>query len=179
MAGQAWILRMKTKRWIVDAAMVLLLPVLMAYSLVGEALHEVVGTLMLVLFLLHHWLNRAWLKGLFRGRYTPRRVFQTAINLLLLTLTDEELAAIAKVDNGQRYYHASEEALQGYLRLQRTAVTAYRDGAAAPSHRISMSMILEFDLINGISQSSIFAVDAGSCRRPPGSSPGRCDRSFQ
>ena len=64
--------------------MVVLLPVLMAYSLVGEAFHEVAGTLMLALFLLHHWLNRAWLKGLFRGRHTARRVFQTAINLLLL-----------------------------------------------------------------------------------------------
>lgn len=75
---------MKTKRWIVDAIMVVLLPLLMAYSLVGEACHEVVGTLMLCLFITHHWLNRAWLKGLFRGRYTPRRAFQTAVNLLLL-----------------------------------------------------------------------------------------------
>ena len=75
---------MKTRRWIVDAAMVVLIPVLMAYSLVGEAFHEIVGTLMLCLFLMHHWLNRAWLRGLFRGRYTPRRVFQTTVDLLLL-----------------------------------------------------------------------------------------------
>ena len=46
-----------TKRRILDAAMVLLLPLLMAYSLIGEAFHEVAGTLMLVLFLLHHWMN--------------------------------------------------------------------------------------------------------------------------
>ena len=75
---------MKTKRRIVDAAMVLLLPLLMAYSLVGESFHEVAGTLMLVLFAAHHWLNRGWLKNLFRGNYTPQRAFQTALNLLLL-----------------------------------------------------------------------------------------------
>ena len=37
------------------------------------------------------------------------------IDIFDFTLTDEELAAIAKVDNGQRYYTASEEALAGYL----------------------------------------------------------------
>lgn len=64
--------------------MLLLLPLLMAYSLIGEAFHEVAGTLMLVLFLLHHWFNRTWWKSLFIGRYSPQRVFQTALNLLLL-----------------------------------------------------------------------------------------------
>ena len=64
--------------------MLLLLPLLMAYSLIGEAFHEAVGTLMLMLFLLHHWFNRAWWKSLFKGWYSPQRIFQTALNLLLL-----------------------------------------------------------------------------------------------
>lgn len=72
------------KRRILDAAMVLLLPLLMAYSLIGETFHEVAGTLMLLLFLLHHWMNLAWWKNLFKGQYSPQRVFQTALNLLLL-----------------------------------------------------------------------------------------------
>ena len=42
---------MKAKRRIIDAGMVILLPALMAYSLVGEMFHEIAGTLMLVLFL--------------------------------------------------------------------------------------------------------------------------------
>ena len=70
---------MKTKRMILDAAMLLLLPLLMAYSLIGEAFHEVAGTLMLALFLLHHWLNRSWWKALFKGRYcanTHKRVLK-------------------------------------------------------------------------------------------------------
>ena len=64
--------------------MVLLLPLLMAYSLIGEAFHEVAGTLILALFLLHHWMNRTWWKNLFKGQYSPQRVFQTVLNLLLL-----------------------------------------------------------------------------------------------
>ena len=75
---------MKNKRLLIDAAMAVLLPMLMAYSLIGETFHEIAGSLMLCLFLAHHWLNRAWFKGLFRGRYTPRRAFQTAVDLLLL-----------------------------------------------------------------------------------------------
>ena len=75
---------MKTKRMILDAAMLLLLPLLMAYSLIGEAFHEVAGTLMLALFLLHHWLNRSWWKVLLKGRYSLQRIFQTTLNLLLL-----------------------------------------------------------------------------------------------
>ena len=69
---------------ILDAAMLLLLPLLMAYSLIGEAFHEVAGTLMLALFLLHHWLNRSWWKVLLKGRYSLQRIFQITLNLLLL-----------------------------------------------------------------------------------------------
>lgn len=75
---------MKNKRIFIDMAMVVLLPMLMAYSLIGETFHEIAGTLMLCLFLAHHWLNRAWFKGLLRGRYSLRRVFQTAIDIFLL-----------------------------------------------------------------------------------------------
>jgi hypothetical protein len=56
----------------------------MAYSLIGERFHEIAGSLMLVLFVVHHRLNRTWTRNLFRGRYTARRVFQTAVNLLLM-----------------------------------------------------------------------------------------------
>ena len=37
------------------------------------------------------------------------------IDIFDSTLTDEDLAAIAKVDVGRRYYTATEEALAGYL----------------------------------------------------------------
>lgn len=75
---------MKKKiRIVVDCGMVLLLPLLMAYSLVGEASHEYLGIGMFVLFAAHHILNAAWWKHLLRGRYTPLRIFGTAVNLAL------------------------------------------------------------------------------------------------
>ncbi len=45
---------------IIDITMAVLLPLLMAYSLIGEAFHEVVGTAIFVLFIVHHILNRKW-----------------------------------------------------------------------------------------------------------------------
>ena len=74
---------MKKKRILIDAAMTVLLPCLMAYSLIGETFHEVAGVAMLALFIAHHILNRGWFKGLFRGRYSPYRAFTTALDLLL------------------------------------------------------------------------------------------------
>ena len=74
---------MKRKRVLIDAAMTALLPCLMAYSLIGETFHEIMGVAMLGLFIAHHILNRTWFKGLFRGRYSPYRAFMTGVNLLL------------------------------------------------------------------------------------------------
>ena len=69
---------------IIDAAMLILLPLLMAYSLIGETAHEWLGLSMFLLFILHHIMNPAWLKTLFKGRYTPLRIYLTGVNLLLL-----------------------------------------------------------------------------------------------
>ena len=68
----------------VDIGMTALLFVLMAYQITGELAHEWAGAAMLVLFLAHHLLNRRWFSGLSRGRYTPLRLLQTSIDLLLL-----------------------------------------------------------------------------------------------
>ena len=73
----------KKLRIVIDIGMVLLLPLLMAYSLVGEAAHEYLGIGMFVLFAAHHSLNAAWWKRLHRGGYTPLRVLGTAVNLAL------------------------------------------------------------------------------------------------
>ena len=75
---------MKKLRMILDLVMVLLLPVLMGYSLVGELYHEIVGILMGVLFAAHLILNRKWFAAIFKGKYTARRVVTTAVNILLI-----------------------------------------------------------------------------------------------
>lgn len=65
----------------VDAAMTLALLFLMGYQLWGEAAHEWVGVGMFVLFVWHQLLNIGWYKGIFRGKYTPFRIFRLALNI--------------------------------------------------------------------------------------------------
>jgi len=71
------------KRVMIDISMMLLLLMLMAYSLIGETLHEIVGTLIFILFIVHHIINKKWTSALFKGKYKPVRVFQTVINALI------------------------------------------------------------------------------------------------
>lgn len=78
---------MKSKRIIkisIDILMTAVLLLLMAYSLVGEALHEWLGIGLFVLFILHHVLNSAWSRNLFKGKYTPFRILQTVLVVLAL-----------------------------------------------------------------------------------------------
>ncbi len=63
----------------VDAAIIAALLLLMAYGLVGEAAHEWLGMGMFALFLLHHLLNRRWIRAVPQGRYTPPRIVQTVL----------------------------------------------------------------------------------------------------
>ena len=73
----------KKLRIVIDSGMVLLLPLLMVYSLVGEAVHEYLGIVMFLLFISHHILNIAWWKHLFHGRYTLLRIVGTTVNFVL------------------------------------------------------------------------------------------------
>lgn len=73
----------KNIRILVDSGMVMLLPLLMAYSLVGETAHEYLGIGMFLLFVIHHILNIAWWKNLLRGKYTPIRIVGTVLNFAL------------------------------------------------------------------------------------------------
>lgn len=79
---------MKKKKFKImfDMGMTALLPVLMAYQLVGETVHEWIGGIMFLLFLLHHSLNLQWIKNLLKGRYSPYRVLVTMVDLLLLAV---------------------------------------------------------------------------------------------
>ena len=77
---------MKTKRlnMIVDISMVILLPMLMGYSLVGETAHEVIGIAMAALMIGHIIMNRKWFAAIFKGRYNARRMLTTVVNLSLI-----------------------------------------------------------------------------------------------
>ncbi|MBQ9022296.1 MAG: cytochrome b/b6 domain-containing protein [Eubacterium sp.] len=67
---------------ILDIAMVVLLPMLMAYSLIGETFHEVIGSVIFVLFIIHNILNRKWYRSIFASKHA-RNIFQICLNLFL------------------------------------------------------------------------------------------------
>lgn len=71
-------------RHLVDLLMTVVLVLLMAYFLTDQEIHEWLGAGMLVLFIAHHILNRKWLQALGRGKYTPFRILQTTLALLVL-----------------------------------------------------------------------------------------------
>lgn len=76
-------MKMKAKI-ILDVGMTLLFLLQMAYHLIGDSLHEWLGTVLLVLLILHNILDWKWYAGLRKGKYTLMRIMHTAINLLLL-----------------------------------------------------------------------------------------------
>ncbi|MBD5535231.1 MAG: DUF4405 domain-containing protein [Lachnospiraceae bacterium] len=69
---------------VIDAGMIILVLLQMAYHLIGDSLHEWLGIMLFVLLILHNILDRKWYSGLFKGKYTQIRFFHTAINMLLL-----------------------------------------------------------------------------------------------
>lgn len=73
----------KKRRILIDITMVILLPLLMAYSLVGEAAHEYLGIAMFLLFAVHNILNMMWWKNLFHGKYSAVRITRTIVNFVL------------------------------------------------------------------------------------------------
>lgn len=72
---------------VVDIGMTVMLLLLMAYELIGEAAHEWIGIGMFCLFLIHHILNRKWSRCVFKGKYTLFRIWQTVLVIgILLTM---------------------------------------------------------------------------------------------
>ncbi len=76
----------KYLRRVIDLVMVLLMPLLMSYSLIGEMLHEWIGISIVALFIVHHILNRNWIMNIGRGRYSVVRVLMLLVNLALFVI---------------------------------------------------------------------------------------------
>ena len=72
------------KKAILDIGMEVLFLLQMAYHLIAPALHEWLGLLLFILFVLHNILDRRWYAGLGKGAYTAKRIFHTVINFSLL-----------------------------------------------------------------------------------------------
>lgn len=67
-----------------DMIMTVAILLLMAYELIGQAVHEWIGVAVFVLFILHHLLNGHWCRSLVKGKYTAVRVLQTVLVVLVL-----------------------------------------------------------------------------------------------
>lgn len=84
----------KLKR-ILDIVMTLMLPCLMAYELIGQETHEILGLCMVSLFILHHAMNWQWHKNLFKGKYTAYRTVLTVLDILMIIVfIDQALTGI-------------------------------------------------------------------------------------
>ncbi|MFC0274463.1 DUF4405 domain-containing protein [Metabacillus herbersteinensis] len=71
-------------RLVNDLVMTVLMLIAMAYYITGNMIHEVVGVVVLVLFIVHNFLNRRWYKAILKGKQNVRRILQIGINLLFL-----------------------------------------------------------------------------------------------
>ncbi|MBD8135843.1 DUF4405 domain-containing protein [Bacillus sp. CFBP 13597] len=71
-------------RLVIDLSMTVLMLVAMAYQLTGNAMHELAGVILCLLFITHNILNRRWYKTIFKGKHNVRRILSIMVNLLFL-----------------------------------------------------------------------------------------------
>ena len=75
---------MKNKiKIIIDIVMTFLFVILMGYYVTENEVHEILGTIAFVLFIIHHILNIKWYKSIFKGKHNFQRTFHMILNLLL------------------------------------------------------------------------------------------------
>lgn len=83
------------RRIAVDLGMTVILLLLMAYELVGQAVHEWLGVGMFLLLVLHHILNGKWSRNMGKGRYTAFRILQTILVFgVLLTMLGSMVSGV-------------------------------------------------------------------------------------
>jgi hypothetical protein len=91
----------------IDLAMLILMPFLMSYSLVGETAHEWIGIAITVLFIVHQILNFGWWKNIFKGKMSAVRILITSVNFLLLA--DIILLAYSGINLSEHIFSALPE----------------------------------------------------------------------
>ena len=75
---------MKKFRIIIDVLMYIVFIVLMGHHIIENKIHEILGIIMFVLFVIHNILNIKFYKTMFKGKYNFKRFFLTSIDVLLL-----------------------------------------------------------------------------------------------
>lgn len=77
-------MKIKAVKRILDSALVVTLLLLMSFHVTQQFAHEWIGVTMLALTILHQVLNRKYYSAIFKGKYTPLRVFQLIVNVFLV-----------------------------------------------------------------------------------------------
>ena len=75
---------MKKIKIIIDVLMYFLFIILMGHHITDNLIHEILGTILFVLFIVHHLLNYHYYKTVFKGKYYIKRIIITLVDLLLL-----------------------------------------------------------------------------------------------
>lgn len=63
--------------------MFILFIIMMGYHITGNKIHEILGIITFLFFILHHIINIKWYKSIFKGKYNFYRMIQLIINILL------------------------------------------------------------------------------------------------
>ena len=75
---------MKKAKIIIDILMYLLFIILMGHHITENLIHEILGTSLFVLLIIHNILNYKYYKNVFKGKYNLKRTVVLIIDLLLL-----------------------------------------------------------------------------------------------
>ncbi len=70
-------------RIVLDVSMTCFFIILMGYYATENEVHEILGTITFILFIIHNILNIKWYKSIFKGKHNFQRTFHICINLLL------------------------------------------------------------------------------------------------
>ncbi len=124
---------------VVDVALTVVLLLLMAFQVTEQLAHEWLGITMFVLTIVHQILNRRFYASIFKGRYSPLRVFQLTVNILLL------LSFLCTALSGMMMSRYATPFLNGIL-----PSSVIRQGHLAMSHWSFVLMGLHLGLHFGI-----------------------------
>lgn len=72
------------RKILLDALMSILLVLQMLYLVLSDLWHEVGGSLLLMLFVIHHVTNRRWYKALRNGKYNRLRIAMLSVDTISL-----------------------------------------------------------------------------------------------
>lgn len=73
----------RSLRIIVDIALAVILFLLMLNSKIGILAHEILGVSLIVLFIIHHVINRSFYKNIFKNKYSKLRIVYLVIDTLM------------------------------------------------------------------------------------------------